>query len=92
MAKKSGISVKDLYWTLGKYDVIAICEAPDDETATAFSLSVCSRGNVRSWRSNTSGMSGNGHVRPPSASVGLAHREGRSRRLTMRGCSKHRAK
>ena len=58
MAKKSGISVKDLYWTLGKYDVIAICEAPDDETATAFSLSVCSRGNVRSWRSNTSGMSG----------------------------------
>ena len=39
---------KDLYWTLGKYDVIAICEAPDDETATALSLSVCSRGNVRS--------------------------------------------
>jgi uncharacterized protein with GYD domain len=48
MAKKSGITVKDLYWTLGKYDVIAICEAPDDETATAFSLSVGSRGNVRS--------------------------------------------
>jgi uncharacterized protein with GYD domain len=48
MAKKSGITVKDLYWTLGKYDVIAICEAPDDETATALSLSFCSRGNVRS--------------------------------------------
>jgi uncharacterized protein with GYD domain len=48
MAKKSGITVKDLYWTLGKYDVIAICEAPDDETATSLSLSVCSRGNVRS--------------------------------------------
>ena len=26
----------------------AICEAPDDEAATALSLSVCSRGNVRS--------------------------------------------
>jgi len=48
MAKKSGITVKDLYWTLGKHDVIAICEAPDDESATALSLSVCSRGNVRS--------------------------------------------
>lgn len=48
MAKKSGITVKDLYWTLGKYDVIAICEAPDDESATALSLSLCSRGNVRS--------------------------------------------
>jgi uncharacterized protein with GYD domain len=48
MAKKSGIAVKDLYWTLGSHDVVAVCEAPDDESATAFSLSVCSRGNVRS--------------------------------------------
>jgi uncharacterized protein with GYD domain len=45
MARKSGITVKDLYWTLGQYDVIAVCEAPDDE---AFSLSVSSRGNIRS--------------------------------------------
>jgi len=45
MAKKSGVTVKDLYWTLGTYDVVA---SPDDESATALSLSVCSRGNVRS--------------------------------------------
>ena len=32
-AKKSGVTVKDMYWTLGQYDVIAICEAPDDEAA-----------------------------------------------------------
>ena len=50
MAKKSGITVKDLYWTLGQYDVIAVCEAPDDEATTAFSLSVSSRGNIRSQR------------------------------------------
>ena len=48
MAEKSGITVKDLYWTLGQYDVIAVCEGPDDEAATALSLSVSSRGNVRS--------------------------------------------
>ncbi len=47
MAKKTGITVKNLYWTLGKYDVVAICEAPDDESATALSLSLCSRGNLR---------------------------------------------
>jgi uncharacterized protein with GYD domain len=47
MAKKSGITVKDLYWTLGQYDVIVVCEAPDDEAATALALSVSSRGNVR---------------------------------------------
>jgi uncharacterized protein with GYD domain len=48
MARKSGITVKDLYWTLGQYDVIAVCEAPNDEAATALSLSVSSRGNLRS--------------------------------------------
>ena len=47
MAKKSRVTVKDLYWMLGPYDVIAVCEAPDDEAATALSLSVASRGNVR---------------------------------------------
>ena len=45
MAKKSGVTVKDLYWTL---EFIAVCEAPDDKAATALSFSVCSRGNVRS--------------------------------------------
>ena len=44
MAKKSGVTVKDMYWTLGRHDIVAICEAPDDETATALSLSVASRG------------------------------------------------
>ena len=34
--------------TLGSHDVVAVCEAPDDESATALSLSVGSRGNVRS--------------------------------------------
>jgi len=30
MARKSGVGVKDLYWTLGSHDVVAVCEAPDD--------------------------------------------------------------
>ena len=47
MAKKTGVTIKDLYWTLGRHDIVAICEAPDDETATALSLSLASRGNLR---------------------------------------------
>ena len=35
LAKKSGVTVKDMYWTLGRHDVVALCEAPDDETVTA---------------------------------------------------------
>jgi uncharacterized protein with GYD domain len=48
MAKKSGITMKELYWTLGSQDVVAVFDAPDDESATALSLSAGSRGNVRS--------------------------------------------
>jgi uncharacterized protein with GYD domain len=36
-----------LYWTVGPYDLVAIIEAPDDESATAFLLEVGSWGNVR---------------------------------------------
>jgi uncharacterized protein with GYD domain len=47
LAKAAGADVKDMYWTLGQYDIVAICDAPDDETATALSLSVASFGNVK---------------------------------------------
>jgi uncharacterized protein with GYD domain len=46
MASKANVTVKDIYWTLGSRDLVAICEAADDETATALSLSVASRGNI----------------------------------------------
>jgi len=48
LAKQSGVTVKDMYWTLGRHDVVAVCESPDDESATALMLSVSSRGFVRS--------------------------------------------
>ena len=44
---KNGGSVKAIYWTLGEYDLVAITEAPDAETATAALLQVGSLGNVR---------------------------------------------
>lgn len=47
MAQKAGATVKDLYWTLGQYDLVTVMEAPDDVTATAILLSVGSLGNIR---------------------------------------------
>lgn len=47
LAKKSGATVKELYWTLGEFDVACIVEATDDAAATAFFLSVGALGNVR---------------------------------------------
>jgi uncharacterized protein with GYD domain len=48
MVAKAGGSVKDIYWTVGQYDVVATFDAPDDETATALMLGIGSLGNVRS--------------------------------------------
>lgn len=47
LAAKVGATLSASYWTLGPYDVVAISEAPDDETATAFALAISSQGNVR---------------------------------------------
>ena len=47
MAKKVGTTVKELYWTLGKYDVMAIIDAPDEASMTALGLSIGALGNVR---------------------------------------------
>src|SRR5260370_33505063 len=47
MAKKGGATVKDLFWTLGEYDAVAVVEAPDDTSMTARGLSTGALGNVR---------------------------------------------
>jgi uncharacterized protein with GYD domain len=47
MAKKVGANVKEVYWTLGAYDVAAVVDAPDDTSVTALFLSVGALGNVR---------------------------------------------
>jgi uncharacterized protein with GYD domain len=47
LAKKLGAKVLDLYWTIGRYDVALILEAPDDETMVAFGLNSGKLGNVR---------------------------------------------
>ncbi len=47
LASSFGGSLKAIYWTLGSYDIVAISEAPDDESATAFALTLAAQGNVR---------------------------------------------
>ena len=39
MAKTCGATVRDAFWTLGEYDMVAIVEAPDDISMTALGLS-----------------------------------------------------
>ena len=36
-----------IYWTMGQFDMVAVSEFPDDETAVAFLAKLTSLGNVR---------------------------------------------
>jgi uncharacterized protein with GYD domain len=47
LAKKFGVTAKEFFWTLGSYDVVAIYDAPDDASMTAFGLAIGAAGNVR---------------------------------------------
>ena len=42
-----GVSIKQMYWTLGHYDQVCIFEAPDDETAASVLLAADMLGNIR---------------------------------------------
>lgn len=46
-AKKAGVKVKAEFWTMGRYDIVIITEAPDDEALSRALLSVGTLGNIR---------------------------------------------
>ena len=45
-ARSLGVELRGIYVTMGQYDLVAIGEAPDDETAARFALALASQGNV----------------------------------------------
>ena len=46
--QQMGGRMSTIYWTQGSYDLVAISEFPDEETAAAFMLSLGKLGNLRS--------------------------------------------
>jgi uncharacterized protein with GYD domain len=46
MAQKLGVTIKDIYYTVGRYDLLAIAEGTDEAVTSAL-LSVGALGNVR---------------------------------------------
>ena len=47
MAKTFGVTVKELVWTQGHYDIVTIVEAPDESALMSLNLSLGALGNVR---------------------------------------------
>lgn len=46
-AKAIGMDIKQIYLVMGRYDVVAISEGPDDETAAKLALATAMQGNVQ---------------------------------------------
>jgi uncharacterized protein with GYD domain len=47
MAKAFGCEMKQIYWTIGEYDIVTVIEAPSQESLMAFGLALGSQGNIR---------------------------------------------
>ena len=47
MVTQMGGNVDTLLWTMGRYDIVAVLDAPSDEVASSMVLKVSGMGNVR---------------------------------------------
>jgi uncharacterized protein with GYD domain len=45
--KKMGVKIKDTYLTMGRYDLVCLVEAPDDESYATAMLTLGSQGNIQ---------------------------------------------
>ncbi len=46
-AEKMKVKVREILWTMGRYDVVLVIDAPDDETISRLSLGLGMGGNVK---------------------------------------------
>jgi uncharacterized protein with GYD domain len=45
--KKAGAEIRDTFLTMGRYDLVCIIDAPDDDTVARLLLQLGSQGNVQ---------------------------------------------
>lgn len=48
MAKKHGVNMREVFWTMGECDMVCVLEADDESSLAAFNLATAMLGNVRS--------------------------------------------
>ena len=46
-AQSSKVTIKEMCWTLGRYDIVVIAEAADETALTALELTLAKSGNIR---------------------------------------------
>ena len=48
LAKSMKVTIKDIFWTFGSYDVVLTMESADDETVASLMMKVGAIGNLKS--------------------------------------------
>jgi uncharacterized protein with GYD domain len=47
MAEKKGVKVREILWTMGRYDLVLVIDAPNDETISRLTLGLGMLGNAK---------------------------------------------
>ncbi|MFZ2224421.1 MAG: GYD domain-containing protein [Candidatus Deferrimicrobium sp.] len=47
MAEKSGVKVREILWTMGRFDLVLVIDALDDETMSRLALGLGMLGNAK---------------------------------------------
>ena len=47
MAELAGVKVREVFWTMGRYDLVLVVDAPDDETMVRVALRLGMLGNAK---------------------------------------------
>ena len=47
MAEKMGANVKEIFWTMGRYDLVLVIDAPNDESISRLALGLGMGGNAK---------------------------------------------
>ena len=47
MAEKMKVKVREILWTMGRYDLVLVIDAPNDETISRLALGLGMGGNVK---------------------------------------------
>ncbi len=47
MAELAGVKVREILWTMGRYDIVLVVDAPDDETMSRVTLRLGMVGNAK---------------------------------------------
>jgi len=47
VAEKAGVKAREILWTMGRYDLVLVIDAPNDETMSRMTLALGMMGNAK---------------------------------------------